>query len=196
MDDALERSLAVLEQTLRQSGAGVASRLRPGLDEPSVNRLIGRVGLSPSAEIVTWFAWHDGADIEGTARSATWFAPGAVFFDLARLCKEYRDTRRDFDDVVAALPSGTLAASDLWNPSWFPLLRLPAGYVAVDLAVSSRIVSPVHVIWFDDEPEYRTRVLWPSLNAFVVDVLHRFEAGIYWVDRDGVVQGPDVDASS
>jgi hypothetical protein len=122
---------------------------------------------------VTWFAWHDGADIEDAVRNTTWFVPGAVFIDLQRLCNEYKDTRRDFDRVVADLPSGVLAASDLWDPSWFPLLRLEAGYVAVELADQSRTTSPVHVIWFDDEPEHRARVLWPSVDAFVVEMLHR-----------------------
>lgn len=196
MDGALQQSLTALEERLRQLDALVASRFRPGLDESSVGHQLGRLGLTPSAEVATWFAWHDGVDIDGTSRRATWFVPGGVFFDLARLCQEYESTRRDFAAVASALPDGALSISDLWDPSWFPLLRLEAGYVAVDLSGESRGVSPVHVVWFDDEPERRARVIWPSVNAFIVEVLHQFQAGTYQVDRDGVVQGPDVDAGT
>jgi hypothetical protein len=173
----------------------VVSRLRPGLDESSVQDLINRVGLSPSSEIVTWF---DGMTVQiSMTQSAT--QPGSFparsSSTSSASVTSTRTPDRDFDRVVADLPSGVLAASDLWDPSRFPLLRLEAGYVAVELADQSRTTSPVHVIWFGDEPEHRARVLWPSVDAFVVEMLHRFQTGIYSVDQAGVVQGPDVDAA-
>jgi cell wall assembly regulator SMI1 len=194
MVEPLSHSLAALELTLQQLGAVAASRFRPGLDESSVEHLLAGVALTPTTEVATWFAWHDGTDIEGAPRNGTWFVPGGVFFDLARLCLEYQNTRRDFGEVVSTLANGTLSVSDLWDPAWFPLLRLEAGYVAVDLGGINRATSPVHVVWFDDEPEHRARVLWPTVDAFVVEILRRFQVGTYQVDQDGVVEGPDVDA--
>lgn len=53
-------------------------------------------------------------------------------------------------------------------------------------------MSPVHVVWHDSDPQERARVAWPSVAAFV-EVIGRFEAGVYSVDGDGIVQGPTID---
>ena len=48
-------------------------------------------------------------------------------------------------------------------------------------------------MWHDDDHEQRARVAWPSVAAFVEAVIGQFEAGVYSVDADGVVQGPIID---
>lgn len=196
MADDLRRSLPTFEHALVQTGAVVARRFRPGIGAPNVERLMGRIGLAPSAELLEWFAWHDGAVGSGTDLEACSLVPGAVFHDLEMLCEEYIQIRRSFDEVEAALPFPSVTSVDLWDPSWFPILRLWAGCIAVDLADSGSTLSPVHVIWFDAELEHRKKPLWPSMHAFVLEVLDRIESGIYRVDRDGVIQGPDVDQTS
>lgn len=40
----------------------------------------------------------------------------------------------------------------------------------------------MHVVWLDGELDHRSKPLWPSLNAFVVEMLRRFENGTYSVD--------------
>ena len=92
------------------------------------------------------------------------------------------------------MPGFPSDAEQRWPTSWFPLLRLfGKGFLAVDLAGGDGSVSPVHVVWHDDDPESRARVVWPSIAAFVEALIARFDAGVYFVDDDGIVQGPTLD---
>lgn len=190
----LAESLVTLEHTLRRSRAAVAGHFRPGLDVSATRRRLDQVGLVPSDEVVEWFGWHNGAgDPNANLRNCE-LAPGVYIFDLETLCQEYLDTRRDFDAVTQELPEQWSDSSDLWSPSWFPLARLDAGYMAVDLAGGSTSTSPVHAGWFDAGPEYKAHPQWPTLDAFVQELTRRYEQGTYEVDPDGHVRGPDVDA--
>jgi hypothetical protein len=189
----LAESLAELEHTLRRAGAVVASHFRLGLEPSTIKRRLGEIGLVPSDEVVEWFRWHDGAgDPNATLRNCE-IAPGVYIFDLDTLCREYVDTRRNFGAVTEGLPEPWSDSSDLWSPSWFPLARLDAGYVAVDLG-GSVSTSPVHVGWFDADPEYKLHPQWPTVEAFVQALIMRYEDGTYQIDPDGYVRGPDVDA--
>lgn len=123
-------SLVELEHTLRSARAAVAGHFRPGLEEFASRSQLDQVGLVPSDEVVEWFSWHNGAgDPNANLRNCE-LAPGVYIFDLETLCQEYLDTRRDFDAVTQDLPGQGSDSSDLWIPSWFPLARLDAGYVA------------------------------------------------------------------
>lgn len=196
MDGDLLEVLRRLEDRLRRSGAAIVPVLHRGIDEPEVVSLLGGLGLTPTSEVVTWFGWHDGAGERGMPSTVIRLVPGGEFYDLAFLCKECVETRSNAE-AVAAMPGGVLTADDLWRASWFPLLRLSGGgYLAVDLAGGEGSVSPVHVVWNDDAPERRARVAWPSILAFVEVVIGRFEAGVYWVNDDGIVQGPTIDHPS
>ena len=187
--DALFR----LEALLARAGAAIVPLLHQGIDESEVVSLLDSVGLAPTSEIVTWFGWHDGAGERGMPSSVIELVPGGEFYDLAYLCEECAETK-DNSEAVAAMPGGVLAADDLWRASWFPLLRLfGQGFLAVDLAGGEGSVSPVHVVWHDDDPERRVRVAWRSVAAFVEVVIGRFEDGTYSVDGDGIVQGPTID---
>jgi hypothetical protein len=98
------------------------------------------IGLRPSAEVVTWFGWHDGAGEPGMPTTLIRLVPGGEFYGVDDLCREYVRARSAAEYVssnVADLPSKTgfhATADDLWRVSWFPLLRLfGKGYLAVDL---------------------------------------------------------------
>jgi hypothetical protein len=186
-------SLSRLEALLARSGAAIVPVLHRGIDESEVVSLLAGVGLTPSSEVVSWFGWHDGAGERAMPSRVIELVPGGEFYDLAYLCRECRETRANAE-VAAAMPGGVLTSGDLWRSSWFPLLRLfGKGFLVVDLAGGEGAVSPVHVVWHDDEPERRARVAWPSIGAFVDAVIERFEAGVYSVDSDGIVQGPTID---
>jgi hypothetical protein len=187
-------SLVELEHTLRRARAAVAGHFRPGLEGSATRSRLDQVGLVPSDEVVEWFGWHNGAGDPNASLGNCELAPGVYIFDLETLCQEYLDTRRDFDAVTQDLPERWSDSSDLWSPSWFPLARLDAGYVAVDLAGGSMSTSPVHAGWFDADPEYKAHPQWPTLVAFVQELIRRYEEGTYEVDPDGHVRGPDVDA--
>lgn len=193
MDEDLAEALSRLEAVLARAGAVIVPVLHRGIDETEVGKLLAGMGLTPTSEVVTWFGWHDGAGERGMATRAIELVPGGEFCDLAYLCRECRETRANAE-AVAAMPGGVLTSGDLWRSSWFPLLRLfGKGFLAVDLAGGEDSVSPVHVVWHDDEPERRARVAWPSVGAFVEAVIERFEVGVYSVDVDGLVEGPTID---
>jgi len=203
VDEGLPGALSRLEGILVQSRAAIVPLLHPGIDEAEVVRLLAGVGLSPSAEVVTWYGWHDGAVASGVPSVAIELVPGGEFYDLRYLCGEYQEARSAsvyVASTTADLPSKTgfrVTADDLWRVSWFPLLRLfGKGYLAVDLAHNEGSTSPVHIFWHDSDPEERARVAWETVGSFVEAVIGRFEEGVYSVDDDGIVQGPTIDHPS
>lgn len=191
--DELVDALSRLESVLARSGAAIVPVLHPGVGEPEVASLLGGVGLRPTAELVVWFGWHDGAGERGMPSNLIEVVPGGEFYDLEHMCEEYVTTRR-IASQVAATPGSPFDAEQRWPTHWFPLLRLfGKGFLAVDLAGGEGEASPVHVVWHDSDPQERARVAWPSVAAFVEAVIGRFEAGVYSVDGDGIVQGPTID---
>lgn len=137
MGGELSGALSRLEGILVQSRAAIVPLLHPGIDQAEVVRLFAGVGLIPSAEVVTWYGWHDGAGAPGLPSVAIDLVPGGEFYDLGYLCGEYQQARSAAEYVAsttADLPSMTglrVTADDLWRISWFPLLRLfGKGYVA------------------------------------------------------------------
>jgi cell wall assembly regulator SMI1 len=203
VDEGLPGALSRLEGVLVQSRAAIVPLLHPGIDEAEVVSLLAGVGLTPSAEFVTWYGWHDGAGAPGLPSMAIELVPGGEFYDLRYLCGEYQQARSAAEYVAstaADLPSKTglrVTADDLWRVSWFPLLRLfGKGLLAVDLADNEGSTSPVHIVWHDSDPEERARVAWERVGSFVETVIGRFEEGVYSVDDDGIVQGPTIDHPS
>ncbi len=191
LSDALSR----LESILARSSAAIVPVLHPGLDESEVAHLLGGVGLRPTAEVVAWFGWHDGAGAQGMPNNMIEVVPGGEFYGLAYLCGEYLTTRK-VASQLGAMPDSPFDAKQRWPTHWFPLLRLfGKGFLAVDLADGGS-TSPVHIVWHDSDPKERARVAWPSVAAFVESVIGGFEAGVYSVDQQGIVQGPTIDYPS
>lgn len=196
VDEPLADALSRLESILVRSRAAIVPLFHPGIDEAEVTSLLAGVGLSPSAELVTWFGWHDGAGSPGVPSVAIRFVPGGEFFDLRHLCDEY-DTTRSAASDVAAMPGGVFDSEELWRARWFPLLRLfGKGFLAADLGGNDSSTSPVHIVWHDSDPEQRSLVAWESLGSFVEAVNDRFNEGVYSVDEDGTVRGPTIDYPS
>jgi hypothetical protein len=199
VDERLAAALSRLEAILDRSGAAIVPLLHPGIGQPEVLAAFDGIGLSPSAEVVTWYGWHDGAGAPGLPSMAIELVPGGEFYDLRYLCGEYQQARSAADYVASSaadLPSKTgfhATADDLWRVSWFPLLRLfGKGYLAVDLGAGDE-TSPVHIKWHDTDPYLGE---WPTVRAFVETVIYRFEEGIYAVNGDGHVEGPTIDHMS
>lgn len=189
----LAAALGRLEAFLRAHGAAVAQVMRPGIDAAAVEQQLREVGLAPTPEVLTWFAWHDGAGATGMPSQQVEIVPGGEFYELAYLCGEYRQTRQVAAEL-AAHPQVPFDDEDSWPVTFFPLLRLfGKGFLAVDLAGAGADLTPVHISWHDDEPGDRRRVAWPSVTAFVDDMTRRFEAGTYSIDSNGIVVGDTVD---
>ena len=188
MNDELKASLSHLERILTDAGAAIVPTLRPGLDAGVVESRLGELDLIPTAELVTWFNWHDGSGARNVRREVVEIVPDGEFYDLEYMCREYETARRVAREL-AAQPQFPWTAEAHWPAAWFPLLWLfGKGDLVVNLDAASREVSPVHVIWHDAAPEERARVRWPSVHAFVQAMIRRFETGVYWVDEDGIVQ--------
>jgi hypothetical protein len=199
VDERLAAALSRLEAILDRSGAAIVPLFHPGIGQPEVLAAFDGIGLSPSAEVVTWFGWHDGAGERGMPTSHIKLVPGGEFYDLRYLCGHYQEARSIALEVASNLtdlPSKTgfhATADDLWRVSWFPLLRLfGKGYLAVDLGAGDE-TSPVHIIWHDTDPYLGE---WPTVRAFVETVIYRLEEGIYAVNGDGHVEGPTIDHMS
>jgi hypothetical protein len=198
-DEGLADALARLEAILTRSRAAIVPLLHPGIGESEVLETLQGIGLTPSAEVVTWFGWHNGAGQRGMPTTHIELVPAGEFYDLRYLCGEYQEARGAAVEVVstaAELRSRTglpVTADDLWRVSWFPLLSLlRKGSVAVDLS-AGEATSPVHIVWADSDLEARSRPVWPTIRAFVETVISRFHEGIYSVTDDGLVDGPAMD---
>lgn len=167
--------------------------MHPGIDETQVARLLGEVNLRPTAEVVAWYGWHDGAGERGMPSEVIKLVPGGEFYELRYLCGEYLTTRRSASEL-AETHGSPFDAEQHWPAHWFPLLRLfGKGFLAIDLAGGDGTTSPVHVVWHYSDPEEKARVAWSSIGTFVEAVIDRFETGVYVVDDDGIVQGPTID---
>ena len=174
VDERLAAALSRLEAVLDRSGAAIVPLLHPGIGQTEVVAAFDGIGLSPSAEVVTWFGWHDGAGERGMPTTLIELVPGGEFYGVHDLCSEYVQARRVALEVAsntADLPSKTgfhATADDIWRVSWFPLLRLfGKGYLAVDLGADDE-TSPVHIKWHDTDPYLGD---WPTVRAFVETVI-------------------------
>ena len=192
VDERLAAALSRLEAILDRSGAAIVALFHPGIGQPEVLAAFDGIGLRPSAEVVTWFGWHDGAGGPGMPTTVINLVPGGEFYGVHDLCREYVQARSVAEEV-GSMPEGSLRPDDLWRVSWFPLLRLfGKGYLTVDLGAGDE-TSPVHIKWYDTEPHLDE---WPTVRAFVETVIYRFEEGIYAINGDGLVEGPTIDHMS
>lgn len=189
MNDELKASLSHLERILTDAGAAIVPTLRPGLDAAIVETRLAELELRPSAELSTWFGWHDGAGEYGMSNRVIRVVPDGEFYELDYLCGACRESREVAAYVAATSPAGGITADDFWRGTWFPVLRLfGKGYLVVDLAGGGGEVSPVHVIWHYSDLGDGDRARWPSMSAFVENMIRRFETGVYWVDENGIVE--------
>lgn len=184
-------ALARLEDILTRSRAQVLRNAHPGINEEELTQALAPLGLTPTEELTSWFGWHNGAGGPGMPKNFIDLAPMCALNPVAELVAECQMQR----EVAARLGAAGigLLPEDQWREGWFPVQKMwGKGNVVVDLRGGSG-ATPVHVVWVDAQNEERDRVRWPSMAAFVGELVLRFEDGRYAVDEDGVVQGPAVD---
>jgi hypothetical protein len=89
-----EELWALLEQfrgVLREAGAPVAENLAPGVAPEVVRARLGELGMEPSEQLLTWFAWQNGiADWTGPAPAATFIMVVWVPYSLDEAVEEWR----------------------------------------------------------------------------------------------------------
>ena len=75
-DEGLAAALSRLETILDRSGAAIVPLFHPGIGQPEVLAAFDGIGLTPSAEVLTWFGWHNGAGGPGMPTTLIELVPG------------------------------------------------------------------------------------------------------------------------
>jgi hypothetical protein len=185
----LVQALERLEADLRSGGARVMTHARPGMEQGRLEEVVEPLRLESSEALRQWFGWHDGAGESGrTPSREVELAPGCELLSAELLAAECRQAR-DVAQQLAAAPGMPWTSEQLWESSWFPVLRLSGkGLVALDMERDT-----VHVVWWDAPPEDRQRVRWSSPVAFVEHLMSRYDEGAWVVGADGLVDGDTLD---
>ena len=152
----IETALTDLEARLLQAKALILTGLRPGLPRDEVTRLLAEAQLKPDPGLVALYTWHNGAEGGG---------PQAEFMGIARFMslQEAIETRKFELGLAAEVESlPDLAAAEIFDPDWFPILDDPGGliYVVEDLGAG-------RVLIFDREFIGVREELSSSLVAFL-----------------------------
>jgi len=62
LDGSFLEALHGFEAVLARRQAPIVANLRPGLRPEAIVEALRDAGIEPASEMVTWFAWHDGAE--------------------------------------------------------------------------------------------------------------------------------------
>ena len=125
MRDRVRESLAELGRTLEDLKAPIAPALAAGADHAEVETFLGSLGLAVSADVVDWFAWHNGVRPDAPIGAAQIVGR----WDLLSLDGAKWWTRVMRESVADAGP-GT---EGLWAPGWVPLAVSDGDLVVIDL---------------------------------------------------------------
>jgi hypothetical protein len=190
---SLTDSLEALVEEHDRIGSPLRERLAPGAPDELVDSTIRALGLSPPAELVELFAWHEVRDNPGDKWRTTWFWPASPF-TLIEAVDEYRHameiggvTPAELErHVAAAGPGSTLTG--FWRSDWFPILDHGEG--AVQCAINGETLegSPVwRQNWHPNE-NFQAALLAPTLTDYVDRIVELFRAGGYqWNAEDQAI---------
>ncbi|MEO8291951.1 MAG: hypothetical protein ABI635_02330 [Actinomycetota bacterium] len=126
--------LGTLIGDLGALGSPIGHYLRPGRTEAHIRATLGALDLAPPAELVDWYAWHDGVDHVAAAPVEGDRSPLEIFFSVTLLsldeavsvCDEQREARLElFDDADPE-------ADAFWRDAWFPVLLGPRSIFVVE----------------------------------------------------------------
>ena len=179
LDAALDR----LEAALRGYGAPIVDAFRPGLDASYVSDVLRSEGLDPHPDALTWFGWHDAAEIappvhadDGTVIryggetvlvGPWWMLTLAQSLEYRRMhLQNIRDSSERYGDVGAA---------DLAPASWLPIATSEgAGELCLDTAAAG--AAPLYVL--DPESMHEgTPEQFASLAEFAAAMTRAVEQG-------------------
>jgi hypothetical protein len=163
LDLELLAELQQLEVHLRDLGAVVADCFRPGLSRGEVDAYMdGSFERLPS-EIVTWFAWHDGADeTSATRRGDPWLPISLNLLSLDEALAAREEQLADWGPGGAMDPD----PERMWQPRWLPLLGGGSLSLVGDLDAGEDQPVPVHRINFAPDVPWHD-VQEPSIKAMV-----------------------------
>ena len=184
----LERRLESLTVELGNLGSPIRRYLRPGRPETDVRAALEAFGLTPPAELVDWYGWHDGVDYAAVAGVEGEASPIEVFFSVtplsldeaAALCRERRAGIRETFGVDPPGPE----ADPFWRDPWFPILEGGDSLFAVDCDGGAPTeTAPVWRVFSHPGP-FETGIVADNLAVFVDRMATELRAGSLWWDED------------
>ncbi|MBU5421245.1 hypothetical protein KQI48_01060 [Cellulomonas hominis] len=108
------RALIGFEQRLRDLGAPVTNRLRPGLDPEEIEQISAEHGVQLSQDATAWWAWHDGDRVR---YEDDWGTPGLTPFTV-------------FCGLRASLQRAAQLHDLTWDADAFDVPGIDADYLA------------------------------------------------------------------
>jgi hypothetical protein len=149
----LQSALVCLEDALREYGAPIADAFRPGLDASHVTESLRAESLEPHPDALTWFGWHDAADIAPPARAddgtVIRYGGETVLVGpwwMLTLAESLEYRRMHLEIVREAVQRyGDAGDEDLLPESWLPIATSSgAGELCLDTAAAD--AAPLYVL--------------------------------------------------
>ena len=160
---------------MRAFGAPVTAALRPGATPEQVRALLAAGGLTPSGDLVTWWGWHDGAEVDAapieSGPGLHYRAENTLFgpWHILSLGEALRIRRWQLE-----VHHG-LSIEQAFPESWLPVLTTDgAGDLCADTAAPGP--TPLHIRdegYLGGEPPK-----FSSLSELVGCILEVFAAGL------------------
>jgi hypothetical protein len=181
--EPLQAALDELERRLRDFGAPVVERLRPGLTSSAIAGELRQHDLEAPVELRTLWGWHDGTDSDLYRDNR--LVGGWHLLRLDQAVEHHRVHREIYDD-----PSIGLAG---YPRGWFPTLVYTNGpFAAIDCTGDTEGERPLYVV--DPHGELPADPPTPQFGSLrqLVEILVRFfDDGL--VVRDDVLGGAKVE---
>ena len=171
-----------LEEALRNYGAPIADAFRPGLDADHLTETLSANGLAPHQDVITWFGWHDAADLAPPARDEhgtvvryggeTVLVGPWWMFDLDGALS----TRRMILEIQGEMVERDGDDELLVPESWLPLATTQGGGdLCIDTAAPG--AAPLW-IWEPETQDEQTSPQFPSLVEFAGDLTRVLAEGL------------------
>ncbi len=178
LDLHLLGELQQLEEHLRSCGAYLAEALRPGLAAGEVTAFTGGIFDPVPAELLTWYAWHNGVEQAYGDDDPDAFLPNVM--DVLSL-DEAMNRREGL-----LRTSGPELDDEPWmtyQPTWLPLVASDKHYLVADLTAGAGHPVPVLYVAFPTDEDWNT-VQEPSIAAMVAVWNTHFANGNYRWNRE------------
>ena len=179
----LDAALARLEEALRGYGAPIVDAFRPGLDASYISDLLRCEGLVPHPDALTWFGWHDAAEIAPPVHaddgSVIRYGCETVLVGpwwMLTLAQSLEYRRMHLKIIGGSIELyGDAGDADLAPESWLPIATSEgAGELCLDMAAAG--VAPLYVL--DQETLHeRTPEQFASLAEFAAAMTRAVEQG-------------------
>ena len=196
----MDAALARLEDALRGYGAPIVDAFRPGLDASHVSELLRCDGLVPHPDALTWFGWHDAAEIAPPVHaddgSVIRYGCETVLvgpWSMLTLAQSLEYRRMHLENISGTIELyGEAGDADLAPESWLPIATSEgAGELCLETAAAG--AAPLYVL----DPETSHEGLaeqFASLAEFAAAMTRAVEHG-HVIPHPHDSRAPTIDSS-